>query len=219
MDISALTGGSSSGSSKSGSAASSLMTNYDTFLRLLTTQLTTQNPLDPMDSEKFTEQLVSFSSVEQQIATNSNLESMLSAMAASATLNLVNYVGQDVTALSDTTRLENGSASWDYTLGADAETVKVTITNSAGAVVRTETIAAKAGEQTYEWDGTADSGTAAPSGNYTISFKAADGEGKSVSVSTRITGTVSTVDFSGTEPYLTVAGRKIPLSNVLSVSH
>ncbi|ODN70084.1 flagellar hook assembly protein FlgD [Methylobrevis pamukkalensis] len=216
MDVSTLTSTGSS-SSATTSATSSMMSNYDTFLTLLTTQLTNQNPLDPMDSDKFTEQLVAFSSVEQQIQTNTNLEDMLSALAASTTLNLVNYVGKEVTALSDTTSLASGSANWTYTLGAAPDTVEVTITNAAGAVVKTDKIAGAKGDNAYAWDGETDSGTTAPDGSYTISIVAKDAEGATVSVSTRTSGVVKAIDVSGTEPYLTVGTSKIPLSNVIAV--
>ncbi|SON57712.1 Basal-body rod modification protein FlgD [Hartmannibacter diazotrophicus] len=219
MDVSALSSPSSS-TTKSANAASSLLSNYDTFLTLLTTQLTTQNPLDPMDADKFTEQLTAFSSVEQQIETNSNLEDMLSALSASAALNLVNYVGKSVTALSDTTQLSGGSAQWTYTMGNDAETVDVTITNSAGAVVANDKIKANAGTNTYTWDGTTRNGGEATEGdNYTISFSATDSDGKSVPVTTQVKGKVSAVDVSGSEPYLVVNGSSVPLSGVLSVNN
>ena len=70
--------------SASDKAAASLSENYTMFLTLLTTQLKNQNPLDPMKSETFTQQLVQMSSVEQSIQTNKNLETLISASAFQA---------------------------------------------------------------------------------------------------------------------------------------
>lgn len=64
------------------SAFSSLTKNFDTFLTLLTTQLRNQDPLDPLDTEKFTSQLVQFASVEQAIKTNQHLETLIALQSA-----------------------------------------------------------------------------------------------------------------------------------------
>ncbi len=61
---------SSSSSSLSSSTGSTLAGNFQTFLQLLTTQLQNQNPLDPLDTNQFTQQLVQFAGVEQQLKTN-----------------------------------------------------------------------------------------------------------------------------------------------------
>jgi len=75
MDITAIA--SQQTQAASSSAFSSLTTNFDTFLTLLTTQLRNQDPLDPLDTEQFTQQLVQFAGVEQSIQTNSNLETLI----------------------------------------------------------------------------------------------------------------------------------------------
>ena len=65
------------------STLTGLSNNYELFLSILTTQIQNQDPLDPTDSSKYTEQLVQYSSVEQQIRTNDQLSDLLQVMASS----------------------------------------------------------------------------------------------------------------------------------------
>ncbi|WP_075215431.1 flagellar hook assembly protein FlgD [Mongoliimonas terrestris] len=224
-DVTSTTGTSTTGTSstnttttsKSNAATSSVMANYETFLSLLTTQLRVQNPLEPMDAEKFTEQLVQFSAVEQQIQTNRNLESMLAALVSGSALNLVNYIGKTIEANADVTKLENGQALWKVSPAEAAPRSVVTIRNEAGAVVYSETVDLTAGENTYTWDGTTTAGSAAPDGNYSITVDGRSSTDAAVAVSTKVTGTVTAIDTSTEEPFLTVNGAKLPLSEILSV--
>src|SRR6202789_478055 len=71
--------------------------NYNTFLTLLTTQLQNQNPLDPLDSNQFTQQLVEFSSVEQQVNMNTNLQTLISLQQTSDATSAMQYLGSNVT--------------------------------------------------------------------------------------------------------------------------
>src|ERR1700754_2508513 len=91
----------SSGSSSSGGIASDTSTiagNFDTFLSLLTTQLQNQDPLDPLDTNQFTQQLVQFSSVEQELKSNDYLSSLVQSTQNSANNAAVSYIGKEVTA-------------------------------------------------------------------------------------------------------------------------
>src|SRR5262249_10208809 len=66
------------GAAANSNAASQLAGNFDEFLKLLTTQLQHQDPLSPLDPNQFTQELVQFSSVEQQIQTNTSLSTLIS---------------------------------------------------------------------------------------------------------------------------------------------
>ncbi len=68
---------SSGGSSLSSTADKTIAGNFQTFLTLLTTQLQNQNPLDPLDTNQFTQQLVQFAGVEQQLKTNDSLQTLV----------------------------------------------------------------------------------------------------------------------------------------------
>src|SRR5271154_1591718 len=85
-------------SSTNNSAMQQLSGNMNTFLTLLTTQLQHQDPLSPMDSTQFTQQLVEYSQVEQQINTNTNLTNLISLQQTNSGAAAVGYLGKEVTA-------------------------------------------------------------------------------------------------------------------------
>ncbi|MBT7666952.1 MAG: flagellar hook-basal body complex protein, partial [Rhodospirillaceae bacterium] len=119
----------------SGVADAKLADNFDTFLTLLTAQLEHQDPLEPMDANQFTDQLVQFTEVEQSIAANKNLEKLLALVGTNSTADAVSYLGKTVEAVGRTTSLTSGKADWRYHLPETAESTTVTITNAAGKLV------------------------------------------------------------------------------------
>src|SRR3954447_12628807 len=97
------------------SDAGTLASNFTTFLTLLTTQLKNQNPLEPLDTNQFTAQLVQFTGVEQQLKTNEFLETLMLAGQNTAKSDAVSYIGKQVTASGKTGELTNEKAVfWDY---------------------------------------------------------------------------------------------------------
>jgi flagellar basal-body rod modification protein FlgD len=208
---------SNSTSSASSAASQTLLGSYDLFLTLLTTQIQNQDPLDPLDSAEYTNQLVQYSSVEQSIQTNAHLEQMVAQMTANQATGYVSYLGTQVTANGDTTMLADGSANWSYSLDEDASGT-VEIRNANGAVVFSDTVELSGGNGTYQWDGMGDSNTTLPDGAYTIAFDVKDSAGNAEPVETEFTGTVDEVDLSSDTPYLTIGTIRIPVSSVLSVS-
>lgn len=197
MTISGISG--SSQKTSSGTASTALSANYEMFLTLLTTQIRNQSPLDPMDANQFTQQLVQYSAIEQQIQTNSNLEEMKSSLAISNATSLVNYIGTTVTADSSQTTLQNGSAKWNFSM-AKAGTADITVKNAAGEVVYTASQAYGAGTAEFGWNGKTSNGVAAEDGTYTIDVAAKDAAGNKVAVTTEITGRVSALDFTWASP-------------------
>jgi len=208
--------GSSSSSSSTAIDRTSIANNFDTFLQLLTTQLKNQNPLDPLDTNQFTQQLVEFSGVEQQLKTNDFLSSLVQANANTTNSNAVGYIGKTVTASGVRSELVNNKAQWNFTI-ADAANVTVNIKDANGNTVYTEQGAMQAGSGTFTWDGKDNQGNTKPAGTYTISMQAVTGEGKTINVSTETTGTVTGVDFTGSEPVLLVGNTRLNLSGVTSV--
>jgi flagellar basal-body rod modification protein FlgD len=208
--------GSSSSSSSSVIDRTSIANNFDTFLQLLTTQLKNQNPLDPLDTNQFTQQLVEFSGVEQQLKTNDFLSSLVQANANTTNSNAVNYIGKTVTASGVQSELINNKATWSFNL-KDAATVTVSIKDANGNTVYTEKGAMQGGSGQFSWDGTDNQGNIKPAGTYSISMQAVDAEGKTINVSTETTGVVSGVDFTGSEPVLLVGTSRLNLSGVTSV--
>src|SRR5262245_12081217 len=131
MDVSPI----APGTSVSSKAASQLTSNFDTFLTLLTTQLKNQDPLEPMDSSEFTQQLVQFSSVEQQINANKNLETLIALTKARSSTDAVSYLGRNVTVTDGSGALVGGSARWSYDLSNAAANTGVVVTDSRGRLV------------------------------------------------------------------------------------
>ncbi len=118
-----------SATERSASSLASLSENFDAFLTLLTSQLQNQDPLDPMDSSEFTNQLVQFSAVEQQIQANQNLETLIQLQNAQSAANAVGYIGKDVEVPSSQIMLQDGEAKFAYTLADSVDIVVVTVTS------------------------------------------------------------------------------------------
>ncbi|MFE1601905.1 flagellar hook assembly protein FlgD [Methylobacterium sp. ID0610] len=217
----ALSGTSGTGSSTASDAAT-IAGNFNQFLTLLTTQLRNQNPLDPLDTNQFTQQLVQFASVEQQLKTNDRLDTLLAASKASAAANAAGLVGKTVTANGTTATLSKGSdgtgtAAWTLNAARAATKATLTITDAKGNVVATQTKALTSGSQSFTWDGRTSTGLTAPDGTYTLKVQAVDATGQSVSVDTTVTGEIESVDVTGSEPMLSVGGREVPLSSLQAI--
>jgi flagellar basal-body rod modification protein FlgD len=199
------------------SSSTQLSDNYDTFLQLLTTQLQHQSPLEPLDANKFTDQLVQYSAVEQQIKTNESLEDLKSIIASQNAASLVSYVGAEVTAQGNSAALKDGKAKWMFSTSTQADTMQVDIRNDAGAVVATRTIRPSDKDHTFEWDGKANDGTTLANGTYRVTVTAKDANGANVPVTTKVSGIVSEIDFTTQDPTLLINGMKVPASSILSV--
>jgi flagellar basal-body rod modification protein FlgD len=194
--------------------------NFDEFLQILTTQLQNQDPLDPMDTNSFTQELVEFASVEQQIDTNTNMQTMISLQQATTDLAGLQLVGSTVTISGNSAALSNATnspATWTLN-SPSAATANVSITNSSGQTVFNGTTSLNAGNQTYTWNGQGSNGVTWPDGNYTLSISATGASGQAVSVSTQVQGVVSAVNTSANPPTLTVGGQTVPMSSIQSIN-
>ena len=194
--------------------------NFNTFLTLLTTQLQNQDPLSPLDTNQFTQQLVEFASVEQQVNMNSNLQTLISMQQTSASLQALQLVGANVTINSNTATLSKATgspATWGFSSPSPA-TGAVTITSSTGQVAFTGTMPLSAGNQTYTWNGQGNNGVTWPDGNYTLSINATGANGQPVTVSTQVQGTISSVNVSQNPLQVTVGGQNYPISAIQSIN-
>jgi len=195
----------------------SLADNFEMFLTLLTEQMKNQDPLEPLDSTQFVNQLVDFSSVEQQIAQNQNLESLLLIQSAAAQGSSVGYIGRLATAETTQAPLSNGKASWDYILPNDAESVELSILDADGRVVARATGDTTTGSHTFDWDGTDSVGAQLDDGVYSLEVTALDEEGEPVFADIRATAEVTGVDLSGAEVIVEMGPIRAPLSSILSL--
>ena len=219
MATSGISGsGGSGGATTTSSSLTALSNNYELFLSILTTQIQNQDPLNPMDSSKYTEQLVQYSSVEQQIKTNDQLGDLLSVMAATTASSYVSYLGTNVTAAGNTTSLKDGEAEWTYDT-PEAGKARVEVRNNLGAVIFSEDADLSYGRNTYSWDGRTTAGSTAPDGEYTISIARYDANNRpTVPVATEISGTVDGIEFTSSGAVLKIGGVYVSASSVLSVN-
>ncbi|MBS3847299.1 flagellar hook assembly protein FlgD [Devosia sp. J2-20] len=214
----AVSGVSGTGTSSTSTARAGIADNFDTFLNILTTQLKNQNPLDPLDTNQFTQQLVQFSGVEQQLKANEFLETLMLAGQNTAKSDAVSYIGKQVTSTGKTGELTDKEAVfWSYNAEAQVANATVTIKNAGGSVVYTETGSLNAGPGTFRWDGMGSDGNTQPNGIYTIDIKGSNVQGRTVDVTTSSIGIASGVDFTGSVPILTVGSRKVAITDVTDV--
>jgi flagellar basal-body rod modification protein FlgD len=190
--------------------------NFTTFLTLLTTQLQNQNPLDPLDTNQFTQQLVQFASVEQQMNMNTQLQTLVSLQQTAQNSQALGFVGKTVTVSGSTAPLTNGQAQWTFNPSTPA-TATFTITDSTGQTVFTQTGTVQPGVQAFNWNGLDSQGRQWADGNYTMTITATGADGKSVAVPTTVTGTVSSVDLTQSPPVLSIGGQNYTLNQILSV--
>lgn len=204
--------------SASSVASAKLADNFDSFLKLLTTQLQYQDPLQPLDSKEFVAQLVQFSQVEQSIQSNQSLEKLIALQNTGQTTAALGYIGKKVEYDGDIAPLTNGSAEFSYTLPQSAAAASVVIRNEAGQVVQSVPGQLSAGKHSFVWDGTGSGGATLPDGNYRISVVANDTDGKLVEgVKTTAFGTVTGVDSSDSGVSLDLSGATASLDTVLAV--
>lgn len=209
----------SSGSASSAAnptATSQLAGNFNQFLKLLTTQLQHQDPLSPLDPNQFTQELVQFSSVEQQIQMNTGLNTLISLQQNAQTTSALGFLGHKVVINGSVAELTNGHATWNYSVNKPS-TATINISDTTGKVVYSTTQAIQPGQQTFTWNGQTSNGNVLADGSYTMSITAVDANGQSVAVATQTQGVVSGVDVSTNPPSLTVNGQSYPLSQILQI--
>jgi len=189
--------------------------NFQTFLTLLTTQLQHQNPMDPLDTNQFTQQLVQFAGIEQQLKSNEQLKSLVEIeKGAQATQALV-YVGNTV-AIDGSKAQFDKSATWNFNSEQDT-TAKITITNSAGQTAYSGNFNLKKGGSSFVWDGKGNDGVQWPPGTYTMTATGTDSKGNNVAISTEVQGIVDSVDLTSTPPLLSIGGQSYTTDKIKRV--
>jgi flagellar basal-body rod modification protein FlgD len=207
----------SSSSNSTGTDDGTIAGNFQTFLQLLTTQLKNQNPLDPLDTNQFTAQLVQFAQVEQQLKSNSQLGTLVSLQQTAQNTQALNFVGQTVAVDGDTAPLTDGSATW-YMSVSKPSTATINVIDSKGVTVYSTTQTLDAGQnQPFVWDGKDSSGTQLADGNYKIAITAKDSSGQTLAIPTEIQAVVDSADLTKTPPSLSIAGQDYTLDKLKRV--
>jgi flagellar basal-body rod modification protein FlgD len=205
--------------SQTSNSSSQLAEDFAQFLTLLTTQLQNQDPLSPMDSAEFTNQLVLFSGVEQQINSNQKLDALVSLQLSNAFTSSLNYVGLDVSYLGDEMPFDGTTPTKiTYALGDQAVFAKINIRNEEGDVVFSTDAHKSVGKHEFTWDGSMDGGGTAPSGTYTVTIDALDINAQPIDSTTVVTGRVRGVETQNGQIFVLVGERAVPLSSILNAS-
>jgi flagellar basal-body rod modification protein FlgD len=206
------------GSTASNISRAGIADNFNTFLLLLTTQLQNQNPLEPLDTNQFTQQLVQFAGVEQQIQTNDMLSALLSLSDSSKMTSAVNFIGKTVVSSGKSSQLEGGKAEWVVTVPEAAPKTYVTIRDSEGNEVYSAEVALGQGGNKFTWDGRSPDGRLMPDGFYSIAVTARNASNAQITATTDISGKVDGVDFSKGDPILTIGTMRVKLSEVSKIN-
>src|SRR5436190_18698833 len=142
----------SSTASATGIDKTTIAGNFQTFLTLLTTQLKNQNPLDPLDTNQFTQQLVQFAQVEQQLKQNDQLATLISIEKSAQATTALAFVGSTVAVDGTTAALTRGQATWSFNVPKPVSAT-ITIQSANGQTAYSGTFTMNAGTQSFTWDG------------------------------------------------------------------
>jgi flagellar basal-body rod modification protein FlgD len=216
---SAVTSATATGSATAsavGVDAKTIASNFTSFLQLLTTQLKNQNPLDPLDTNQFTAQLVQFAQVEQQLKSNDQLATLVSLQKVTQSTAALEFVGQTVAVDGATAPLTDGQAVWNLSVPKPA-VATINITSASGQTVFSGNFNLNAGQSPFVWDGRDNNGQQWPDGNYTISVNAQDSNRQPVSVPTEIKAPVDSVDLTQSPPLLSIAGQQYTMDKIKRV--
>lgn len=222
MSISGITGSGVGANTNSASAQSAYEAdlNFETFLKLLTTQLKNQDPLNPMDGTAFTEQIATFANLEQNIASNKNLEALVQQNNYGAQTLAMSYIGKDALIKGDVTATDGEMpVELNYVLeSSSANTVIEVIEPGTNTVIATLEGSDYEGKNTVIWDSTDVNGDAVPAGFYKFRVSSVDATGENVAVDEYTYGQVLAVEGDADNITLTTLdGRIAAFDEVLLV--
>lgn len=196
-----------------------LADDFSDFLRLLTTQLQNQDPLSPMDSTEFTNQLVQFSQVEQQINSNQKLDSLLALQLSSISSVALGYVGMDISYVSSEMNYDGTEpVKINYALSKEAVTAKVNIYDEEGELVYSSDAPKDTGTNNFTWNGTTTAGQPVPAGTYTVKIDALDRDEKPIENSTVVSGHVRGIETQNGVVYVLVGDRAVAISSIVNAT-
>jgi flagellar basal-body rod modification protein FlgD len=212
---------STSGSGTSGtgsSAVAGLTQNFNTFLTLLTTQLKNQDPMSPLDTNQFTQQLVSFSEVEQAINTNKNLTTLIQLQSTNETIGALPLIGRNIEYSDATAPLAGGAAAFSYSLPSGAAQAGVVVQDAQGNTVYSGAADASAGRHAFTWNGRDSAGRQLPDGGlYTLKVLATNATGAPITATVTATGKVENVSTVNGEATFSVGGYSVPMSKLVTI--
>jgi flagellar basal-body rod modification protein FlgD len=172
-----------------------------------------------MDSNAFTQQLVMYSQVEQQINTNDNLKSLISQGTGNAAAMTTGYLGKKVSIVNGNAPLIGGNANWTYNLSGPAVSSQIAITDANGKTVYTAAGEMGAGNHSFAWNGKDTNGNQLSDGAYKLSVAAINAAGGTINTSVASAATVTQIDMTGEVPRLIIGSMEIDLADIAAVAN
>lgn len=194
-----------------------LTADYSMFLKLLTTQMQNQDPLNPMETSEYTQQLVQFSQVEQSIQQTSALKDIIAQMSGQQLSQASGFIGREARFATNIAGLDSDPATWTYEVAGAPTSLTATIMDASGAEMKVITLD-PASSGRFEWDGMKSDGTRAPSGAYSLTLTGMDARGEALNSTINSVAVVKDVVAGGRELMLGVNGIRLPISGLIAVS-
>ena len=194
--------------------------NFDSFVKLLITQLQSQDPTSPMDTNQFTQQVVNFAIAEQEVKSNAYLEQIANSTKSKNVLHdSINYIGKHITADGQIAHLQNELAYFGFNLPQDTESLQVTILDQTGNIMLADTMHGpiSSGLHSFMWDGKDNSNNLSPDGDYTIKVSAYNNANQAIPITYDITGAVDKVRNNNGKSYLAVANIPIDVDQITTI--
>jgi flagellar basal-body rod modification protein FlgD len=213
----AATASSTSAPSSTAAASTAIGGDFNTFLKMLTTQLQNQDPTNAMDPTQMTNQLVSFAQVEQQISMNTNLTSLISLQQSQSLTSSANLVGRTVELSGTTLPLQSGEAQLRLPAKGTATAAQVQVVDTNGAVLRTQTVRLGSAATNWTWDGKTDDGRQLPDGAYTYSVNGIGPGGAALPLTATVLGTATGVQRQNNVLNLMFGPTGLGMDKVVSV--
>ena len=164
MDVTATQPLQGNAAASTNSASNAVISSdFETFLKMLTTQMQNQDPLNPIESSDYAVQLATFSGVEQQVRTNQLLADLANQMGSSGLSQLAGWIGME--ARAPVSAQFNGSALTVWPKhDSTADRAELVVRDSVGAEVARQPLAL--GTESLSWDGKGADGATLPAGRY-----------------------------------------------------
>lgn len=213
--VDAITAATNSGRAATDTAK--LAEDFDDFLTLLTTQLQNQDPLDPMDSAEFTNQLVAFTGVEQQIQTNQNLELLANLSRLQNLASSGSYLGSDALLFRDLGDHTGDGITWRYDNTQITEKLTLEVRSESGALIYSQTGETDPGQHDFHWPGIDNAGLPVEHGNYKLEIVAENEDGDTVTPDIMVQETIRGVNTSGFEPVFTIGPNEAGQTEILEL--
>ncbi|QDC11150.1 flagellar basal body rod modification protein [Oceanicola sp. D3] len=215
METSSATAATLSQNSNAQASQGYINSDFETFLKMMTTQLQNQDPLNPLDSADFAVQLATFSNVEQQVRTNVLLEELSAQMGMTGMSELANFVGME-TRVTAPARFTGQPIEMTLDLASEADAGVLVVTDEFG--IERQRLMIDSSAPFHVWQGVDDSGTLFADGTYKFSVESYAGEELIATTQAQVYARVEEARLENGETMLLLnSGVTVPASSVTAL--